>query len=76
VRFSLDKISRVGMTITDSRGRTMLATSAVVGRGAHFYTWRSPSKPGRYTLRLSAIDLAGNRADPVEGSLKVLRRRR
>lgn len=76
VTFALDKISRVGMTITDPAGRTMLSTSAVVGRGSRYYTWRSPTKAGRYTLRLSATDLAGNRAEPVEGGLKVLRRRR
>jgi hypothetical protein len=75
VRFSLDKISRVGMTITDPRGRTVLATSAVVGRGTRFFTWRSPSRAGKYTLRLSATDLAGNQAEPVEAKLRVLRRR-
>jgi hypothetical protein len=73
IAFSLDKISRAGMTITDSRGRTMLSTSAVVGRGARYFTWRSPTKAGTYTLRLSATDLAGNRAEPVEGALRVLK---
>jgi D-glucuronyl C5-epimerase-like protein len=76
VGFSLDKISRVGMTITDSRGRTMLATSAVVGRGSRYFTWRTPAKPGLYTLRLSAKDLAGNSAEPAQGKLRVLRARR
>jgi hypothetical protein len=76
VGFSLDKISHVGMTITDARGRTMLATSALVGRGTHYFTWRAPGKPGRYTLRLFARDLAGNAAKPAEGRLRVLRARR
>jgi hypothetical protein len=74
IAFALDKISRVGMTITDSAGRTMLSTSAVVGRGAHYFTWGSPAKPGLYTLRLSATDLAGNHASPAEGRLRVLHR--
>ncbi|MEA2412782.1 MAG: hypothetical protein QOC77_3343, partial [Thermoleophilaceae bacterium] len=76
VGFTLDKIARVGMTVTDSTGRAVLATSAVVGRGSRYFTWRSPARPGSYTLRLSATDLAGNRAEPVEGPLKVLKARR
>lgn len=76
IGFSLDKISRVGMTVTDSSGRTMLATGAVVGRGARYFTWRSPAKPGLYTLRLSARDLAGNDAEPAEGRLRILKARR
>src|SRR4051812_663526 len=76
IAFRLDKISRVGMTVVDPRGRTVLSTSAVVGRGSRYYTWRSPSKAGLYTLRLSATDLAGNRAAPVEGKLRVLKARR
>lgn len=76
IGFSLDKISRVGMTITDAGGHTMLATSAVVGRGARYFIWRSPAKPGLYTLRLSAKDLAGNSAEPAQGKLRVLKARR
>jgi hypothetical protein len=76
IAFSLDKISRVGMTITDAGGHTMLATSAVVGRGSQYYTWRSPAKPGLYTLRLTAKDLAGNSAAPAQGKLRVLKARR
>jgi hypothetical protein len=74
--FALDKISRVGVTVTDSRGRTMFATSATVGRGRHYYTWSFPSKPGLYSLRLSATDLAGNRAQPVTGSLRIVKAKR
>jgi hypothetical protein len=59
--------------VTDSNGRAVLATSAVVGRGSHYFAWRSPAQPGTYTLRLTATDLAGNRAEPVEGPLKVLK---
>jgi hypothetical protein len=76
IGFELDKISRVGMTITDSGGRARLSTSAVVGRGGHYFTWHPPANAATYTLRLSATDLAGNRAEPVEGPLKVLKARR
>jgi hypothetical protein len=74
IGFSLDKISRVGMTVTDSGGRTMLSTSAVVGHGRHYFTWLSPARAGLYHLRLSATDLAGNHAVSAEGSLRVLHR--
>jgi hypothetical protein len=73
IGFALDKISRVGMTVTDSRGRTMLATSATVGRGQRSFSWSRPAAPGVYRLRLSATDLAGNRATPATGTLRILK---
>jgi Spy/CpxP family protein refolding chaperone len=73
IGFSLDKISRVGMTITDARGRTTLSTSAVVGRGQRYFTWSLPGKPGLYRVRLTATDLAGNRSVPATGSLRVMK---
>jgi hypothetical protein len=76
VGFRLDKIARVGMTIRDRRGRTVLSTSAVVGRGNRSFTWSRPAKPGLYTLRLTAKDLAGNSAEPADGRLRILRKRR
>lgn len=76
IAFRLDKISRVGMTITDSHGKTMLSTSATVGRGTRYFSWRSPLKAGTYVLRLSARDLVGNPGEPVEGKLRVLKARR
>jgi hypothetical protein len=39
LRFRLDKISRVGVTVTDASGRRVFATSAVVGRGTGSFTW-------------------------------------
>jgi hypothetical protein len=74
--FSLDKIARVGVTVKDSAGRTVLSTSATVGRGARYFTWSSPARPGLYRIRLSATDLAGNRAVPAEGSLRILKARK
>ena len=73
VGFGLDKIARVGMTIRDRRGRTVLSTSAVVGRGNRSFTWGRPAKPGLYRLRLTARDLAGNSSEPVNGRLRILR---
>ena len=70
--FNLDKISRAGLTVTDSAGRRVFATSAVVGRGSHFYNWSRPSKPGLYTLTVSPTDLAGNRGEASEGTLRIL----
>jgi hypothetical protein len=76
VGFALDKISRVGLTVTDSAGRTVLSTSATVGRGQRYFTWRTPAKAGLYDLRLTATDLAGNRAEPADGALRILKARR
>ena len=73
LRFSLDKIARVGMSVVRADGRVVYATSAQVGRGARYFTWRKPAAAGDYTLRLSATDLAGNRA-AAEGPLTVLPR--
>jgi len=69
--FNLDKISRVGVTVSKD-GTTVFSTSAVVGRGDRFYMWSSPAKPGVYELRVSATDLAGNQAQPVTTSLRIL----
>ena len=72
--FELSKISRVGVTVIDARGRSVFATSSVVGYGRRSFTWRNPPlRGGRYTLRLSAVDLAGNRGETAEGPLRVLR---
>jgi hypothetical protein len=60
------------VTVLDDTGTTVFATSAVVGRGSHFYTWAKPAAAGVYTLRVSATDLAGNKGAASEGSLRVL----
>ena len=74
--FQTDKIARVGVTVLDENGSTVFATSAVVGRGTHFYTWAKPAGAGLYTLRISATDLAGNKGEPAEGSLRILAARK
>jgi D-glucuronyl C5-epimerase C-terminus len=70
--FNVDKISRVGVTVVDEQGTTVFATSAIVGRGDHFYNWSRPAEAGTYTLRVAATDLAGNRGVSAEGSLRIL----
>ena len=70
--FTVDKVSRVGVTVLDANGGTAFTTSAIVGRGEHFYTWSRPATAGSYTLRISATDLAGNRGEPAEGPLRIL----
>jgi hypothetical protein len=73
--FALDKISRVGVTVTQN-GKTVFATSAVVGRGTHFYTWSKPAAAGSYDLRVTATDLTGNKAEPSERPLTILKARK
>jgi hypothetical protein len=72
LHFTVDKISRVGLTVLDANGSTVFATSAVVGRGDHFYTWSRPASAGSYTLRVTPTDLAGNRGEAAEGPLRIL----
>jgi hypothetical protein len=70
--FNVNKISRVGVTVLDASGGTVFATSALVGRGDHFYNWSRPADAGSYTLRVTATDLAGNGGEPAEGPLRIL----
>jgi hypothetical protein len=58
--------------VLDANGSTVFATSALVGRGDHFYNWSRPANAGSYTLRVTATDLAGNRGEAAEGPLRIL----
>jgi hypothetical protein len=74
LKFRLSKISRVGVSVIDSGGKTVFATSAVTGFGDKFFTWsKPPIAAGTYTLRVSAVDLAGNRGQTTSGPLRVLK---
>jgi hypothetical protein len=79
LRFSLTKISRATVTVLAPDGSTVLSAAAgVVGRGTRAVGWRVPRKRGTYTVRVDAVDLAGNAAsaeEPVE-VLKPKRRKR
>jgi hypothetical protein len=70
LRFRLNKISRVGITVA-REGKPVFATSAVVGRGLRGYAWRAPARAGDYDVTLLATDLAGNQARET-GTLQVL----
>ena len=70
--FALDKISRVGLAVRDSSGRVLFSTSAILGRGDHFYDWSRPAAPGIYQLTATATDLAGNASPQASAPLRVL----
>jgi len=75
LKFRLSKISRVGVTVLDANGKAVFATSAVSGYGEKFFTWSTPPLKGGngYTLRVSAVDLAGNRGETTTGPLRILK---
>jgi hypothetical protein len=76
LRFSLSKISRTSVSITAPDGKRVLSASAgTVGRGTRTVGWRAPRKPGAYTVRIDATDLAGNAAS-IEKPVEVLRPKR
>jgi uncharacterized protein YfaS (alpha-2-macroglobulin family) len=60
IRLTLSKISEITMTAVRA-GRTMSSETAQIGHGTHMLSW-TPTQPGRYTISVSATDLAGNRA--------------
>ena len=75
LKFRLSKISRVGITVLDPSGKAVFATSAVAGYGTKFFTWSTPPLKGGdgFTLRVSAVDLAGNRGATTTGPLRILK---
>jgi hypothetical protein len=57
ITFRLSKMSSVSLTIA---GRT---SSMTLSRGSHSFYWSAKGRPpGRYLVRLIAIDLAGNKS--------------
>ena len=76
LKFSLSKISRASISVTAPGGRRVLSVAAgTVGRGTRTVAWRPPRKPGVYTVRIDATDLAGNAAN-IEEPVEVLRPKR
>jgi len=71
LRFSLSKISRVGLQL--SRGGEVVASRSGVqlGRGLQGLEVPVPRRGGTYQVRLSAVDLAGN-AGSAEGTVEVV----
>jgi hypothetical protein len=68
VGFQLSKVSHVGIVVTQG-SRTLFSTSAEFPYGTH--SFRVPAlKPGTYTLRVAATDLAGN-LNRITGNLRI-----
>jgi hypothetical protein len=59
VHFSLSKESHVGI-VEVLNGSALFATSAELGYGGSVFGIPTPRRPGVYTVRLAATDLAGN----------------
>lgn len=75
LRFRLSKISRVGLEVSRG-GRLVLSQPAFLGaRGERFVGWAVPRRPGRYEVRVTAVDLAGNVGNTA-GDVEVLRPKR
>jgi D-glucuronyl C5-epimerase C-terminus len=73
LKFSLSKISRTSVSVTAPDGARVLSVAAgTVGRGTRTVAWTPPRKPGIYTVRIDATDLAGN-AGNVEGQVVVVK---
>lgn len=76
VRFTLSKISRVGLSVKNGKGKVVFATSASLSRGSRRIYWRAPdNKTGSYGYSLSAVDLAGNKSEPVRGNIRIIKAR-
>jgi len=68
VRFTLSKVSVVTVTIT-RRATVVIRRTARLGRGDHKIGFR-PAQAGPHTVRVRAVDLAGNAAEAT-GTLAV-----
>lgn len=71
VRFRVSKLSHVGIVLTDG-ARTVFLTSASFSYGVHSFAIPALTRPGGYSIRLAATDLAGN-FNRITGSLQVAR---
>jgi hypothetical protein len=76
LKFTLSKISRTSVSVTAPDGKPVLSVAAgTIGRGTRTVSWTVPRKPGTYTVRIDATDLAGNAAS-IEEPVEVLRPKR
>jgi hypothetical protein len=71
IRFRLSKYSHVGIVVVQG-SRTTFLTSADFGYGVHSFSIPPLTRPGQYTVRLAATDLAGNFAR-IAGTLTASR---
>jgi hypothetical protein len=72
VRVSLSKIATVRLSVTRA-GHTVWTNRATVSRGRPRLLWLTPSRPGSYSIALTATDLAGN-FQTATGSITLVRR--
>ena len=76
IAFTLSKISSTSISVVAPDGRTVLSVApGAIGYGKRTVSWPVPRKPGIYTVRIAATDLAGNRGG-AEGSIEVLKPRK
>jgi len=62
LRFRLDKVSHVGVAISDPAGTDVFFTEGDFAHGTRFVTW-TPAIAGPHEVRLEATDLAGNKKE-------------
>jgi hypothetical protein len=73
LKFTLSKISRVGVRVTKADGTALLVRQAgIFGYGRRSITWTPPRHSCACTVTLTAVDLAGNTGSTT-GPLQVLR---
>jgi hypothetical protein len=70
IAFELSKQSSVGMVVSRDGRPIYTRAPTTVTYGSHTLSWPVPRRPGVYTVRLGAKDLAGNAA-VVDGSVVV-----
>jgi D-glucuronyl C5-epimerase C-terminus len=73
VRVSLSKVSTVSIVITRGN-RTVWRNAATVEAGKPRLLWITPSRVGRYSIAVTATDLAGNSATAT-GTIRLLKHR-
>jgi hypothetical protein len=71
LRYSLSKVSTVTTSVTRA-GKTVAGQTVRLGRGRQRLAF-TPKRPGRYTMTVAAVDLAGNRARPKTTTVIVRR---
>lgn len=75
VSFGLSKVSRVGVRISQGGRRVLVRELGTLPYGRASFAWDVPRRAGRYTVVLSAVDMAGN-AGSTTAELVVARARR
>jgi D-glucuronyl C5-epimerase-like protein len=75
VAFELSKISTVTLAISRGEQRVEARPFGAVGYGRRTFGWQVPKRPGRYTVVLTATDLAGNTSSDTT-TVRVLKPKR